>query len=457
MNNADVMDDVDNVNGTPKLSKLSKSMSFKAKTLPKAKVNELSNSKQEVNGIADILLVKDSFIALKPIGLDFVNTLYKLLFSKFSRLESMFQAHRMEGQQSMMMKALSVIVDNLEAPEKLDEIIVDLGSRHVGFGVIPEYYDHLHDSLLEALETHLEVNEEVKSAWSRAFRNVMGRMIAAGKKKSISRSNSEISSLLTKAEVVSEDEWVVEERSDEPSNWWYMYWDVPSWGFLALGVALHFAFSLFVPSDSYAGALLNQADEVSMFVGLLLYLKDAPQRRRSSHYQAFTVIDNAGEREMSAARIMALEDLNNDGVSLRGYELKKKNLDKIRMPRARLSLVQLQDSKLNKADLRDATLVSANLIKARCTLSNFERARLDFAILEDASFNGARCVAASFKCANMTGADFSGCDLRHANLKGAILKGTIFAGANLEGALIDEDELKNAILYKTTMPSGEKY
>jgi hypothetical protein len=50
---------------------------------------------------------------------------------------------------------------------------------------------------------------------------------------------------------------------------------------------------------------------------------EAPDRKKRKHYEAWQVIDNAAAATVptSYARVNALQDLNNDGVTLQGLDV----------------------------------------------------------------------------------------------------------------------------------------
>lgn len=202
--------------------------------------------------------------------------------------------------------------------------------------------------------------------------------------------------------------------------------------------------------------LFENAESIAIVAAVILYFKEAPDRRDQKHYEAWQVIDNAAAAGVSTsyARIRAIEDLNRDGVSLKGMDIPGADLESIELPEADLRSTDLSQAVLVKATLNDANLNDANLYGANLgganlsetTLgeTNLSRANLKSANLykvrtfranfSDANLSGAKLSAASLLFANLGGANLSKANLMGANLGGADLNGTNLSGANVYGA-----------------------
>ena len=66
--------------------------------------------------------------------------------------------------------------------------------------------------------------------------------------------------------------------------------------------------------------IIKILDTISLVVALVLFIKEAPDRRKQFHHQAWSTVDAAHNVKVSYARILALQDLNEDGVSLKGLD-----------------------------------------------------------------------------------------------------------------------------------------
>lgn len=223
---------------------------------------------------------------------------------------------------------------------------------------------------------------------------------------------------------------------------WVVYWS-RNWDFVkALGLAGRF---------------------IILFAAALWLLETGDRERarldgvKAKHYQAWAVINSARGSTGDGGRLYALEDLNEDSVSLVAAPLSKAHLSKVKLPGADLSGADLSEANLSEArlsgaDLSEATLSGANLSEARLF-----RADLPKANLSEANLSKADLTEANLSGANLSGADLSGAELFKARLSGANLSEVRLSKADLTGADLSKAELSNtslqgAKLCGTTMP-----
>jgi uncharacterized protein YjbI with pentapeptide repeats len=129
--------------------------------------------------------------------------------------------------------------------------------------------------------------------------------------------------------------------------------------------------------------------------------------RKRSHYDAWRIItENKGEIA-SGGRIDAIQDLNNDGVSLAGIDVHGAFLPGVVVANGDLFRANLNGSILVKADFSNAILVQAQLNRAILTDANLAKANLRNANLVEADLRNA-----DLKDAVLTGANLAGADLR---------------------------------------------
>jgi BTB/POZ domain-containing protein KCTD9 len=176
-------------------------------------------------------------------------------------------------------------------------------------------------------------------------------------------------------------------------------------------------------------SFLDIVESVSVLVAVFIYFKEGPERQKRSHYEAWKVIDAAHGRRNSYARIQALQDLNEDGISLRGLDAPKADLREINLRKANLLGANLQRADLLEANLQRADLRAANLQRAELQRANLQRADLRATNLAEA---------------NMLGADLQGANLKAADLRGAKLRAANFKSANLLGANLEGTDLRIA-------------
>ncbi len=166
--------------------------------------------------------------------------------------------------------------------------------------------------------------------------------------------------------------------------------------------------------------ILEYAGRFTILVVVVAWVAEGPQRElerenriKEKHYRAWELIYTAAGNSGDGGRIAALQDLNEDGVSLAG------------------------------APLAGAYLVGLNLPEA-----NLRGADLTAAVLYRARLSGAYLSGGQLNWADMRGADLTGADLRGADFTGARLHGARLAGADLSGAkLLHAEGLRSAQVF----------
>ncbi|PLZ94942.1 hypothetical protein CEN50_23935 [Fischerella thermalis CCMEE 5268] len=188
---------------------------------------------------------------------------------------------------------------------------------------------------------------------------------------------------------------------------------------------------------------LDNIEAFSILAAASLYLLESRERRRNTIYQAWQVIDNAAAANVSTsyARIKALEDLNQYGVSLKALDLAGADLHEIDLAGADLCVANL-----NYANLIYANLKRANLTDAQLEGANLSRARLKEANLTYANLNSAQLEGANLTRANLSNTDLGGANLGGADLQGAILVFAVLNGVQLEIANLTDAKLQGAQL-----------
>src|SRR5262249_1265102 len=117
--------------------------------------------------------------------------------------------------------------------------------------------------------------------------------------------------------------------------------------------------------------VLEYLGSFGVLIAVIFYFSESGDRVKQKHYQAWQVINTAQGKGGSGGRIEALQELNNDGVSLVGVDLAGAFLQGVRLQRARLVR-----SNLNAADLRDGDFAGADFSDANLQSANFRQAML---------------------------------------------------------------------------------
>jgi uncharacterized protein YjbI with pentapeptide repeats len=185
--------------------------------------------------------------------------------------------------------------------------------------------------------------------------------------------------------------------------------------------------------------ILGHIGRLTILIAVITYFMGADERRmqaenqqKARQYQAWQVINIAQGKKGSGGRKDALEDLNNDGVSLADIDISK---------------AYLPELKLDEATLYGANLAEADLLEANLTKANLMDANLAGADLAGANLAGANLKDTNLTEANLYYANLAGANLKDVNLTGVRLCGANLAGANLLGAnlayILDWDKIRS--------------
>ncbi|MEG3923231.1 globin domain-containing protein [Microcoleus sp. D3_18a_C4] len=454
-------------------------------------------------------VLESSFEKIKPRADEFAARFYENLFLAHPEFKPLFANIDIEKQQKKLINSLVVVVENLRSPEALGPVLNALGGRHIGYGVIPKYYEPVGAALLMAFEQYLQEDwtPEVKVAWTDAYKAITGLMlkgagadsspnVVADKKDVIHHQPQESKTQLLneskplappteeqKKPLVSIqlDGEIIQKMLSKITDSYQQFqgqsfvqrlgevlkgilekfidnfWTQPAWLVASVSAVLFIIIYVGADDNSLIGEILESVDALSLVVALILFIKEAPDRRKQFHYQAWSIVDAAHGVKVSYARILALQDLNEDGVSLRGLDAIGAELVDINLPHANLSKANLRESDLSNANLTYANLDNANISHVKLSGSNLSHAKLSFARLTQANLSSANLSKANLICADLSNANLSGADLRDASLSGANLKSAYLTGANLKGAKVSISDLSGALLAGAVMPDGSKY
>ncbi|MCP4246472.1 MAG: flavohemoprotein [bacterium] len=91
-----------------------------------------------------------SFEALAPRGPELVDHFYNKLFGDYPQIRSMFPQDMAE-QKNMLLAALALVVRNLRTQQRLAAPLREMGRRHTGYGVQPEHYPVVRDTLVSVM------------------------------------------------------------------------------------------------------------------------------------------------------------------------------------------------------------------------------------------------------------------------------------------------------------------
>lgn len=167
--------------------------------------------------------------------------------------------------------------------------------------------------------------------------------------------------------------------------------------------------------------VLEYASKLSVLIGVFVFMLEIPQRaeqkateQKRANYEAWRVITSSEGKAASGGRIDALQDLNQQKVSLAGINLVK----------ADLSTINLKGADLPRADLSETTLYKANLNQAVLQYANLKESRLRNTQLKEANMIGVNLREASLYKADLTQANLNGSNLIDSDFEDATLDGT---------------------------------
>lgn len=424
----------------------------------------------------NIEILEQSFEKVKPRANEFAASFYENLFQLYPEVKPLFANTDMGNQEKKLLNSLVLVVENLRNPEALEPVLKALGARHISYGAIPKYYGPVGEALLLTFEQYLleDWTPEVKKAWLDAYKAITSLMLKGAKEESSPQVvEAEKPAILPKTvkaekpETLAKPSTLTAETPKEsalsevlkqiPSKLIDVFWIAPVWLVAVVAAVMFTVFLIIADDNSLLGEVLGAADTISLVVALVLFIKEAPDRRKQFHYQAWSIVDAAHNVKVSYARILAMQDLNEDGVSLRGLDAPGAELVDINLSHANLSKANLMECDLTNANLSYANLDNANLSQVKLSGANLSHAKLGFARLSQANLSSANLSNANLICADLSNANLSGANLKDASLSGANLEGAYLTGANLKNAKVSDYELSSAFREGAIMPDGSKY
>ncbi len=127
----------------------------------------------------DPKIITESFETVKPIAGDAADYFYNVLFTKYPEVKTLFANTEMAKQKNHLISSLVFIVENLERADVLSAFLEKMGARHVKYGVKPEHYPMVGETLLETF-AHLFGDlwsSELKEQWTLAYGAISSLML----------------------------------------------------------------------------------------------------------------------------------------------------------------------------------------------------------------------------------------------------------------------------------------
>ena len=119
-------------------------------------------------------LLEESFELALLRDPDFPRLFYEILFRDYPTTRPLFRSNSLNVQRAMLSKALMAAIDHLDDDAWLTRELAPLGRGHLAYGVTPEMYDWVGQSLITAIA---EVCEEEwtdlhEHAWRAAYARI---------------------------------------------------------------------------------------------------------------------------------------------------------------------------------------------------------------------------------------------------------------------------------------------
>ena len=415
-------------------------------------------------------LVEKSFEKVRENKDTFALSFYENLFNEAPQLKPLFENTNIPKQSEKLYGSLVLLVENIRDAELLKSVLEPLGEKHKGYGAIEQHYPMVGSALLNTLKQYLgdAWDQPTEEAWTITYGAVVEMMlngvtsdpenIPIEEEPELEESTNhfdEDTIFRPRKKLTYVQKVKLRDRKNLLTRISRWFWASPKWTIALYAAIAFFLFSFIGQEVAIIQLIIDTLEPLSIILAVLLFIKEIPERKRQFQYQAWSIIDNATGLENSQARIIALEDLCDDGISLEEINLSKAKLNGIEMNGINLSNANLSEAQLVNAELFYANLTNVDLNHSNCTGIVLYKSNLGFANL-----NHANCSSGNFSKANLMFADFSdgnfsGANFAQANLKGVNFKGAYLSGANLKGANVIMDDLEEAYLVGTIMPNGD--
>ena len=125
-----------------------------------------------------IKLIEKSFDKIVKNKDEFINSFYDDLFKLAPEVEYLFENTSKDRQGEKLYNALVILVENINDPKALKEILQPLGQEHLNYGTQLAHYPVVGKCLINTLKkfNNEEWSEDIESAWLETYNSVVGLM-----------------------------------------------------------------------------------------------------------------------------------------------------------------------------------------------------------------------------------------------------------------------------------------
>jgi len=246
-------------------------------------------------------------------------------------------------------------------------------------------------------------------------------------------------------------------KKNNPSKFEVWFWN-QSYFTTGLIVSIVFIILSYVSNEnSLLSLILNSIEPLSVVLAVMIFIKETPERKKQYHYQALSTIDSASGIRNSKARVIALQDLVDQGINLDELDLNNANLEGIEMNGVEIKNGIFTGANLSEAVMHLANLQKGDFSKVYAPSIQIRFGNLSFSNFKNSNFSNADFSNSNLMFANFEDANLSGAKFRNAKLRGAKFKGAYLNGADFKDARIDLNSLKKGKLENAILPNGEEY
>jgi len=131
----------------------------------------------------DVKTLESSFALLAPQGEKLVARFYEELFKRYPEVVPLFANTTPDSQQTKLLAALKLVVENVRNPEALGSALTAMGERHQNYGVTPDQYDAVASTLIDVMKelAGSAWTFQIEQAWTQALNTIAKVMIDAYK------------------------------------------------------------------------------------------------------------------------------------------------------------------------------------------------------------------------------------------------------------------------------------
>jgi hemoglobin-like flavoprotein len=128
----------------------------------------------------NVPVLRQSFEIVAERAPDLTHRFYEILFVRYPHARALFGRNSRPAQEEMLTRALVAVLEHIEDASWLRATLGALGDKHIGYGVTPEMYGWVGESLLATLADVAGPawTPEVAAAWTEAYSAIASMMMA---------------------------------------------------------------------------------------------------------------------------------------------------------------------------------------------------------------------------------------------------------------------------------------